>query len=124
MDTAILLLAQEVDVADRAVIATDAEGRIIYWGEGAERLFGWTKAEVLGTNVLDITPSDMSGDEAREIMRTLRAGDPWSGEFVVRTKSGVRFAVRVTDIPVHDKAGRLQGIVGISRRMGTGDEDG
>ena len=123
MEKAILLLAQEVDVADRAVIATDAEGRIIYWGEGAERLFGWTKGEVLGTNVLDITPSDMSLDEAREIMRTLHAGDPWSGEFVVRTKSGARFTVRVTDIPVHDNAGRLQGIVGISRRSGL-DESG
>lgn len=124
MQSAILLLAQEVDVADRAVIATDAAGLVIYWGQGAERLFGWTESEVMGRSILDFTPSDLSLDEAREIMRTLRGGDPWSGEFVVRSKHGGRFAVRVTDIPVHDKSGRLQGIVGISRRTVDADDDG
>ena len=53
------------------------------------------------------------------ILDTLREGHPWSGEFQVRGKSGARFDARVTDIPVHDKAGTMIGIVGISRRTGT-----
>jgi PAS domain S-box-containing protein len=113
----ILLLAQEVDTADRAVIATDTHGVVIYWGAGAEKLFGWTRDEVMGRRILEITPTDISRDEAEVIMKTLSGGHPWSGEFVLQTKAGKRFTAYVTDVPVHDSAGSLVGIVGISRAI-------
>lgn len=118
MFSAVLLLAREIDAPDRAVIATDASGTVIYWGMGAELLYGWQRSEVLGRNIIDITPSAMSRDEATEIMRALRDGHPWAGEFQVQTKEGTRVAAHVTDIPVHDSSGQLLGIVGISRRSG------
>ena len=113
----VLLLAREVDVAGRAVIATDANGSIIYWGNGAESLFGWTAEDAMGRNVLEVTPSAYSAEDADGIMRTLKAGDPWSGEFMLQTRQGKRFTAQVTDIPVHSKTGDLLGIVGISRRI-------
>jgi PAS domain S-box-containing protein len=116
VNTPILMLAREVEAPDRAVVATDAQGAIVYWGSGAHELYGWTEAEVLGRAVLDVTPAELSRDEADAIMKSLRAGDPWSGDFLVRGKEGRKFLARVTDIPVHDSTGRLLGIVGISRR--------
>ena len=116
--TPVLMLAQEAEAPDRAVIATDAAGAIIYWGAGAEKMYGWTREEVLGKGIVDVTPSEMSRDLAESVLATLRDGHPWSGEFPVRGKSGARFEARVTDIPVHDKGGALLGIVGISRRAG------
>ena len=114
--TPVIMLAQEVEAPDRAVIATNAKGEVIYWGEGAERMYGWTRDEVLGRVIVDVTPSEISRDLANSILDTLRGGHPWSGEFQVRGKAGNRFDARVTDIPVHDKSGELIGIVGISRR--------
>jgi PAS domain S-box-containing protein len=111
----VLVLASEVEAAGRAVIATDAAGSIIYWGRGARELFGWTDEEALGRHILDVTPTDLSREDAEDVMETLIAGDPWSGDFLVRSKAGDRFLIRVTDIPVHDGSGRLLGIVGISR---------
>ena len=119
--TPVLLLAQEVEGPDRAIIATDASGSIIYWGDGAEQMYGWTRAEVLGKAIVEITPSDFSRDLAESVLATLMEGHPWSGEFQVRGKNGQRFEARVTDIPVHDKEGRLIGIVGISRKTGYTD---
>lgn len=116
--TPVILLARELEAPDRAVIATDADGLIVYWGQGAEQLFGWTEKEVLGHAVVDITPSELTRLGAVSILATLREGHPWSGKFHVRGKDGRRFEARVTDIPVHDKAGELLGIVGISRRAG------
>lgn len=116
--TPVLMLAQEVEAPDRAVIATNAKGEVIYWGDGAEKMYGWTREEVLGRVIVDVTPSDMSRDFAASILETLRGGHPWSGEFQVRGKNGNKFEARVTDIPVHDKSGELIGIVGISRRAG------
>jgi PAS domain S-box-containing protein len=116
--TAVVMLAQEVEMPDRAVIATNAAGEIIYWGDGATRMYGWTREEVMGRVIVDVTPSELSRDLATSILETLRSGHPWSGEFQVRGKEGNRFEARVTDIPVHDNAGELIGIVGISRRTG------
>jgi len=116
--TPVTMLAREVEGPDRAVIATDANGDVIYWGAGAEKMFGWSGAEVMGRAIVELTPSDLSRDLAQSILTTLREGHPWSGEFSLRGKDGRRFEARVTDIPVHDSAGHLLGIVGISRRAG------
>ncbi len=37
-----------LDAVDAAVIATDVDGRIVEWNEGAERLYGWTAGETRG----------------------------------------------------------------------------
>jgi two-component system, cell cycle sensor histidine kinase and response regulator CckA len=102
---------------DRAVIATEVDGRVLYWNADAEQLYGWSSDEAVGRNVVDLTPSELSKDEAHEIMQALNLGQPWSGEFVVRGKDGSRFTVHVVDVPVTDDAGRIVGIVGFSRRV-------
>jgi PAS domain S-box-containing protein len=37
-----------LDLASDAIIIRDMDDRIIYWNQGAEKLYGWTKAEVVG----------------------------------------------------------------------------
>lgn len=109
-------LARRNDTTDRAVIATDLGGTVLYWGSGAEALYAWKAPEVLGRSILDVTPTDLSRTEAERIMRALQEGRSWSGDFVVTTKTGRRFVAYVTDIPVQDPSGSLAGIIGISRR--------
>ena len=99
---------------DQAVIATDLHGAITYWNRAAEQLYGWESAEVLGRNILDITPTEQSVEEAQEIMTLLRVGQTWSGEFSVRHRSGRSFPALVTDTPILDDDGQLIGIIGVS----------
>ncbi len=47
-------------------------------------------------------------------MNKLRAGESWSGEFVLQKRDGTTFPAHVSDSPVHDPSGGLIGIVGIS----------
>jgi len=37
-----------LDLASDAIIIRDMDDRILYWNQGAENLYGWTKAEVVG----------------------------------------------------------------------------
>jgi PAS domain S-box-containing protein len=99
-----------------AVIATDVHGRILYWNDAAEELYGWTSEEVLGLNVVDVTPALVSQPEAAQVMKVLRSAESWSGTFKVRDKGGRTFAVQVTDSPVLDEYGKLIGIIGVSTR--------
>ena len=110
-------VARGLDGVGQAVIGTDLDGRILFWSADAETLYGWTAAEVLGSDVVQITPSELSQAEGARIMDTLRGGETWSGRFIVRDKLGRRFLAEVTDVPVRDERGELIGIVGVSERI-------
>jgi PAS domain S-box-containing protein len=99
-----------------AVIATDVHGRILHWNDAAEELYGWTAEEVLGLNIVDVTPAIMSQPEAAQVMKVLRNAETWAGHFNVRDKAGATFSVDVTDTPVMDRYGKLIGIIGVSTR--------
>ena len=103
-----------LDAVGEAVMATDLTGTITYWNRAAETLYGWRADEVVGRSVMDVTPAEQSREQAEAIMACLRAGQKWSGEFVVRRRDGTPFRAFVTDTPVIDAAGRLTGIVGVS----------
>src|SRR5918995_565214 len=106
--------ARLLDAVGQAIIATNTQGRIIYWNRAAEELYGWSKEEVMGRPIVEVTPSEEMLERAEEIMSELRAGRSWSGEFVVQRKDGSTFPAMVTDTPVHDEQGNLAGIIGVS----------
>ncbi len=106
--------AHLLSAVEQAVIATDLEGRILYWNSFAERLYGWTMEEALGANVLEIMATEDSRNTAAEILASLQKGESWSGEFFVKTKDGTRFPAMVTDSPIINDDGELIGIVGVS----------
>jgi PAS domain S-box-containing protein len=119
MDTRILRHAATFDIPGQAVIATDADGRILLWNRAAEDLYGWRAEEVLGRSILEVTPTNLSREEATDIMRRLADGFTWSGNFHVQHRDGSTFHVRVMDMPVRGDAGELVGIIGISARTGS-----
>jgi len=98
----------------QAAIATDAAGRITDWNDAATALYGWPAAEVIGRNIVDVTPAEISRDEAAAIMKRLAAGEVWSGEFRVRSRGGESFLASVTDVPLLGARGEIEGILGIS----------
>lgn len=104
-------LLQEVE---QAVIATDLDGTILYWGRFAEELYGWTADEVIGRSVVDVTPAADLADPAGDIMRQVIAGRSWTGQFRVRRKDGSVFLAHVTDSPIRDATGQVVGVVGVS----------
>ena len=73
----VIAAARSRDDGAHAVIATDGGGTILYWNEPAEVLYGWPAADVIGRNILDITPTRGSGEAAAQIMEDMRNGDDW-----------------------------------------------
>jgi PAS domain S-box-containing protein len=51
----IRLLSMLPGAAQTAIIATDLTGTITYWNPFAEELDGWTLKEVVGRNIMEIT---------------------------------------------------------------------
>ena len=73
-DTAQRLLAAIVESSDDAIIAKTLDGRILSWNGGAERLFGYTASEIIGSPITVIIPPERR-DEERTILERLRRGE-------------------------------------------------
>jgi len=106
--------ARLLEAVEQAVIATNLDGIIIYWNTFAERLRGWTAAEVVGRNILDLAPGMEPPAQVVETRSRLRAGASWSGEYLARRRDGSTFPVLATCSPLHDWQGTQIGIVGVS----------
>ena len=110
--------AQLLDSLGHAVIATDLDGRIVYWNRAAEHLYGWNSSEVLGRNVTKVTVPQMSQAVAGQIMASLRDGAVWSGCFAVQRRDGAVFPALVTDAGIYDEEAPV-GVVSVSSHLGT-----
>jgi PAS domain S-box-containing protein len=79
-------------VADFAIFAVDAEGRVASWNVGAERILGYTEAEIVGRHFGCIfTPEDRQGGVPEQEVREARAEEHgWDDRWMMR-KDGSRF---------------------------------
>ena len=103
-----------LDAVDQAVIATDIHGVITYWNRFAERLYGWSAPEVIGRNMMDITPAQGSPRAAAEMLSRWQRGERWTGECLVQHRDGRIFPVLVIDSPISNSQEVLIGVVRVS----------
>ena len=99
-------------VTDHAVIGIDLEGRILSWNAGAEKIFGYTKEEVVRNHFsILFTPEDrQSGVPELEIEIVRTRGSAGDFRWQMR-KDGSRFWASGFLTPLRDEAGNLIGYV-------------
>ena len=108
-------LASIVENSDDAIIGKTLDGTITSWNQGAERLFGYTAQEMVGSSISRIIPPDRQ-DDMRRILDGVARGesvDHYSTERL--TKSGRHLSVALTVSPVRNEDGRIIGASKIAR---------
>ena len=75
-------IRQIIESAQDAFVAMDRNGRIIDWNPAAETVFGWTKAEAVGTNIVEAIVPDLGGPGLRSQLEEL--GRTGSGGLIGR----------------------------------------
>ncbi|GEM_PF-675389 len=106
-------LAAIVEQSNDAIVSYAPDGTITSWNPGAERLYGFSAAEVLGRHPDEFPPP--SGEVTRLLQRAA-AGEPVQNyETVQLTSGGEQRVVSLTLSPIHDRDGTLSGFSGIAR---------
>jgi PAS domain S-box-containing protein len=100
-----------LDIASDAIFVRDLDHRILYWNQGAERLYGWSAAEALGKQVDELLQCD--ADLLSQITQELLTQGEWQGEINDRTKAGQTITVAARWTLVRDEAGRPKAILSV-----------
>ncbi|MGB3532692.1 MAG: PAS domain S-box protein [Microcoleaceae cyanobacterium] len=99
-----------LDVATDAIWVQDLEGKILYWNQAAEKIYGWTATEALGTLGHQLLVDPASRPNRTAYQTTIEAGR-WQGELQKVIKSGEDILVESHWTLVHDSAGMAQSIL-------------
>lgn len=108
-------LAAIVESSDDAIIGTSPDGIIQSWNAGAERLYGYATAEMIGRHTTELVPPDLRHREAQILSRLGAALPPERLETVRLRKDGALIEVSLTISPIRDGAGRIVGASHMSR---------
>lgn len=103
-----------------AVVVADAEGVICIWNEGAERIFGFSRAEAIGKSLDIITPENLRARHWEGYRRTMSTGKTKYGagdllSVPATHKDGRRISVQFTVLPLSNPDGSLSGIAAVMR---------
>ncbi len=106
--------AELLDHVEASVVAVDPNGVITHWNKAAERLYGWTREEVLGRPARDVVVPAEARSTAAEVWATVREGRVWEGITKIRRREGEPLSVWNLDAPIRDASGAVEGYVGIA----------
>lgn len=101
-----------VAASPMAIFTIDPEGYVQTWNPAAERIFGWSAGEAIGS-LLPIVPPE-SQEEFRALREKVLHGEPFAGYETRRIRrDGTYIDVSITAAPMHDPAGRVTGIMSL-----------
>jgi two-component system, cell cycle sensor histidine kinase and response regulator CckA len=108
-------LAAIVESSEDAIISKTLKGIILSWNAAAERVYGYTASEAIGSHMALLLPEDRSNEEAEILERIGRGERVEHFETVRRTKTGALINVSLTISPVRDQHGMVIGASHVAR---------
>lgn len=87
------------------MLVRDTRDRIVFWGRGAEQLYGYSKEEAIGQNCVELLRTEFPVPFA-EIVETLKRRGLWERELIRRKRDGSRIVVASRWVLYYDTKGR------------------
>ncbi len=97
--------ADLINKARDAIIVTGLDTVVTFWNKGAERIYGWTSAEVMGRRLEDIFRAEFH-PELQRTREGLENADESRCEIRVENKSGKALVIEVSTTLIRDDDGR------------------
>jgi PAS domain S-box-containing protein len=108
-------LAAIVESSDDAIVSKTLDGTVLSWNAAAERIFGYSAQEMVGSSIYKLIPPEMHGDE-RDILARVGQGEHIARfEAIRRHKNGSLFPIELSISPVRDDSGTIIGASSIKR---------
>jgi two-component system, cell cycle sensor histidine kinase and response regulator CckA len=114
-DLALLRLAAIVQSSDDAIVSKTIDGTIMSWNAAAERIFGYSEAEMVGSSVYVLIPPELHAEERGILARISRGEHVAHFETTRLRKDGSRIAISLSISPLRGPSGAVVGTSSIKR---------
>lgn len=108
-------LAAIVEYSEDAIISKTLQGRITSWNPSAERIYGYSSAEMIGRPIATLQPEDRKGEMDRIHQRVLQGEHVDRFETTRVRKDGIVVSISLSVSPIRDLDGSILGTASISR---------
>ena len=108
-------LAGLLDNTEDGVVAMDERYFLTVWNKGAERLYGWKAAEVVGRHANEVALTNLSEEGRAEMRRELAENGRWRGELAVARKDGTTVDVELVSVALRGQQDEITGYLTIHR---------
>ncbi|ODG97568.1 histidine kinase [Nostoc sp. KVJ20] len=100
-----------LDIATDAILVRDFQSQILFWNQGAERMYGWLSTEVMGKDLREILYPAGTQQQLEEPLKRVIESGSWQGELHKITKSGQKIIVESRWTLMRDPAGEPKSIL-------------
>jgi diguanylate cyclase (GGDEF)-like protein/PAS domain S-box-containing protein len=107
--------ASLLDKAQDAIMVRGLDNKVQFWNNGAERLYGWSREEAIGTSIETLLYPDTQ--HFHSTMKTLLEQGEWSGEIVQVSKFGEQLIIESHWTLVYDDHGIPQSVFTINTNI-------
>jgi diguanylate cyclase (GGDEF)-like protein/PAS domain S-box-containing protein len=105
-----------IDASPLAIVCSDLDRKIMLWNRGAEQIYGYSEAEVIGRAIPIVRPEDM--DMSRQLYRRARSGETLRGVEVRRLrKDGSSVDICLSAAPLFGPDGAVRGVAFLHEDM-------
>jgi len=108
-------MATIVESSDDAIFSKSIDGLITYWNPGAEKLYGYTREDMMGKHFSLLFPPERRGEALEQFERIKRGENARLSESVHVKKDGAPIHVSLNASLVKDESGRIVGFATIVR---------
>lgn len=110
-------LAAIVTSSGDAIVGKTLDGIVTSWNPAAERMFGYTEAEMVGRSIYTLVPESLH-DMEREILQRIRRGERVVVAEAERIrKDGGRIYIALSVSPIKDATGAVRGASSIKQEI-------
>ena len=103
-----------LDAVDAAVVAHDLDGRVTAWNDGARRMFGWSTADAVGRDIVELLVAPGRAGQLRIILAEAQEIGRWDGQVDLLRRDGVELPVELRLRPMPGPNGRIEAVVGVA----------
>ena len=105
-------------VHDYAIFMLDPGGHVVTWNPGAQRIKGWSAAEIVGHHFSRFyPPEDVTRQWPDQELRIARSQGRYEEQGWRLRKDGSRFWANVVITPMYDSSGTLRGYAKVTRDL-------
>jgi PAS domain S-box-containing protein len=110
-------MAALLNESNDAIISADINFNVETWNKGAEKLYGYSEAEVKGKNAAQVVRSQLSLEEIESVRTDLRNNGYWKGEVLELNKKDEKLFISGVLTVLKNEQGQAVGYVTVNRNI-------